>query len=153
VKAKRFLEVGCGLGYTAALMGEAGDPGCRVDTIEAGAEHADLASDHLSRRHLSDRVQILRGEAKDLLPTLAEPYDLVFLDADWEGFPSLLPPHPLDATGGTPGQCEPLPPLRRVGQGDARQGGCRGVPHPLVRDRRMVTFIVPEQWHAPSYRL
>jgi predicted O-methyltransferase YrrM len=135
-------------------MGEAGGPGCRVDTIEAVAEHADLASDHLSRRHLSDRVQILRGEAKDLLPTLAEPYDLVFLDADWEGFPSLLPDLVrLTRPGGLLVSANLFPLFAGWAKEMPNKEAVEEYLTRLVRDRRMVTFIVPEQWHALSYRL
>src|SRR5712692_3082720 len=44
-QAKRMLEVGCGLGYTAAVMASAGGPNCHVDTIEANSSHAVLAGE------------------------------------------------------------------------------------------------------------
>ena len=44
VGAERYLEVGCGLGYTAALMAEAGGKSARVDTIEKSAIHASAGS-------------------------------------------------------------------------------------------------------------
>ena len=80
VQPTRFLEVGCGLGYTAALMADAGGPDVRVDTIESVPLHADLAETELSRRGLAGPVCILRGHAEDVLPTLTRPYDVVFDD-------------------------------------------------------------------------
>jgi predicted O-methyltransferase YrrM len=80
VVATRFLEVGTGLGYTAALMADAGGPRSRVDTIEIDPDHADLAEAELGRRSLSGRVRIIRGDAKDILQSLDEPYDVVFSD-------------------------------------------------------------------------
>ena len=80
IGAKRFLEVGTGLGYTAALMADAGGPKSYVDTIEIDPVHADLAEAELGKRGLSHRVRILRGDAKDILQTLDEPYDAVFSD-------------------------------------------------------------------------
>jgi protein-L-isoaspartate O-methyltransferase len=80
IGATRFLEVGTGLGYTAALMADAGGPKSHVDTIEIDPVHADRAEAELGERGLSDRVRILRGEAKDILLTLDEPYDVVFSD-------------------------------------------------------------------------
>ena len=80
IGAKRFLEVGTGLGYTAALMADAGGPDSRVDTIEIDPVHADLAEAELSKRGVSDRVRILRGDATEILQTLDEPYDAVFSD-------------------------------------------------------------------------
>ena len=80
IGARRFLEVGAGLGYTAALMADAGGPDCRVDTIEIDPVHANIAEPELGKRGLSDRVRILRGDARDILQTLDEPYDVVFSD-------------------------------------------------------------------------
>jgi protein-L-isoaspartate O-methyltransferase len=80
IGATRFLEIGTAVGYTAALMADAGGPGCRVDTVENDAVHADMAEAELEKRGLLDRVQVLRGDALDVLPDLAGPYDVVFLD-------------------------------------------------------------------------
>ena len=80
IGATRFLEVGAGLGYTAALMADAGGPTSRVDTIELDPAHADIAEAELGKRGLSNRVRILRGDAKDILQALDEPYDVVFSD-------------------------------------------------------------------------
>ena len=80
IGAKRFLEAGTAMGYTAALMADAGGPGSRVDTIESDDDHADMAEAELERRGLLDRVHILRGDSAEVLPTLTEPYDVVFGD-------------------------------------------------------------------------
>ncbi len=80
IGAKRFLEVGTGLGYTTALLADAGGTGCQVDTIEIDPWHADLAQAELSKKGLIDRVRILRGDADQILPTLTEKYDVVFAD-------------------------------------------------------------------------
>jgi predicted O-methyltransferase YrrM len=92
VKPKRFLEVGCGLGYTAALMADAGGPEARVDTIESDPLHADLAEAELSRRGLAGRVRVLRGDENDIIPTLTRTYDVVFMDGgrrEGEDWPEL----------------------------------------------------------------
>ena len=80
VKPTRFLEIGCGLGYTAALMADAGGPKARVDTIESDPLHADLAEKELSRRGLAGRVRILRGDENEIIPALTHTYDVVFVD-------------------------------------------------------------------------
>ena len=85
VGAKRFLELGCALGYTAALMADSGGPESHVDAVENNALHADLAESELSSKGLGNRVRVLRGEAKDILPDLTDPYDVVFLDGGHEG--------------------------------------------------------------------
>ena len=82
IEARRFLEVGCGLGYTAALMADAGGPDAQVDTIEIDPLHADIAERELSRKGLGDRVRVLTGDARDILPRLTEPYDVGFADGE-----------------------------------------------------------------------
>ena len=80
IEAKRFLEVGTGIGYTAALMADAGGQGSQVDTIEVDLDHADRAEAELAKRGLLNRVRILRGDAMKILPMLTRPYDVVFSD-------------------------------------------------------------------------
>ena len=82
IGATRFLEVGTGLGYTAALMADAGGPGCWVDTIENDPLHAEIAGSELSRRGLDGRVRVLLGDAAEVVADLTVPYDVVFLDGD-----------------------------------------------------------------------
>ena len=64
VGAERFLEVGCGLGYTAALMAEAGGRSARVDTIEKSPVHATLAEENISNAGLEGRVRVLRADLR-----------------------------------------------------------------------------------------
>ncbi len=82
VGATRFLEVGTGLGYTAALMADAGRGRCRVDTIENDPLHAEIAEAELRERGLGRSVQVLLGDAAEVVADLTGPYDVVFLDGD-----------------------------------------------------------------------
>ena len=80
VDARRFLDVGSGIGYTAAVMADAGGPDAHVDSIEIDDAHADIAEEEMARRGLADRVDVLAGEVGEILPTLDAPYDIVFVD-------------------------------------------------------------------------
>ena len=148
VKAKRFLEVGCGLGYTAALMAEAGGPESHVDTIENTSLHADLAEEEFSRRGLANRIRILRGEARDILPTLNDPYDIVFADANIDQFRLLLHLTRLTSQGGilitsnTSGLTE---------EWHQYSSSVRDYVTKLVHDARFKTYIIPGV-QAYSYR-
>lgn len=151
--AQRFLEIGTGLGYTTVLMADAGGSSCHVDTIEAVPEHAELAERAFGARHLDDRIRVLRGSARDILPRLADPYDIVFVDADWDGYPALLPdllrltrPGGLLVTGN-------LFPLFEPSTQAAGQGALEEYLQRLVQEPGMRTFIVPGWWKALSYRL
>ena len=83
--ARRFLEVGTGIGYTAVLMAEAGGSTCQVDTVESDTSHADIAEHRVDQSGLSSRINVLRGDANTVLSRLTEPYDVVFLDAGVPG--------------------------------------------------------------------
>src|SRR5437867_12999328 len=89
--ARRILEVGCGHGYTAAVMASAAGPDCRVDTIEENPQHADLAEQAFEQRGFFGRIRVLRGRGQDILPKLKGHYDVVFLDDDWREYPRYLP--------------------------------------------------------------
>lgn len=153
VQARRFLEVGCGLGYTAALMAEAGGPKCRVDTIEAVEEHADLAEAEFDRRGLAPRIRVLRGQAREILPGLTEPYEIIFVDAYWAEYPALLPHLTrLTRPGGVLVTANLFPLFEEWAQQMEHKEAVEEYLTQLVRDRRFRTFIEPES-RALSYRL
>lgn len=81
VEARRILEIGTALGYSAAWLAH-GSPNGRVDTIEADAAHVKLAEAELLRAGVADQVQIHVGRSPDALAQLDAGYDLVFYDAD-----------------------------------------------------------------------
>ncbi len=85
VSARRVLEFGTLGGYSTIWLARAvGDSG-HVDTLEIDPRHADVARRNLDEAGVGDRVEIHVGPAAqtvvDLIAT-AEPYDLVFVDAD-----------------------------------------------------------------------
>jgi predicted O-methyltransferase YrrM len=82
--ARRILEIGCGLGYSALWVADAAGEGASVETIERLAEHADLARGFVEEFGFEDRLQVLIGEGEDVLAGLTGPYDLIH-DDGWFG--------------------------------------------------------------------
>lgn len=82
--AKRILEIGCGLGYSALWLADAAGPDATVETIERFPEHAGLARGFALEFGLAQRVRILLGEGNDILAGLAGPFDLIH-DDGWFG--------------------------------------------------------------------
>jgi len=80
VGAKRILEIGCGLGYSALWLADAAGPDSTIQTIERFPEHAELARGYAAEFGLGNRVHILVGEGDDILLGLAGPYDLIHDD-------------------------------------------------------------------------
>ncbi|KEO85195.1 O-methyltransferase [Tumebacillus flagellatus] len=92
-KPKSILEVGSAIGYSAIVMARATD--AVLTTIERDPERAQEARRNLERAGLTERVQLLEGDALEIIPTLGE-YDLIFLDAakgQYPRFLELLHPH------------------------------------------------------------
>ena len=92
--AKRILELGTLGGYSTIWLAQAvGDDGI-VITIEHAKEYADVAKQNIEYSGFSDRVKIIQGDAADVLRKLieeqAEPFDLIFIDADKPSYSQYL---------------------------------------------------------------
>lgn len=81
MNAKRILEVGCNIGYSATWMALGQNNDGIIDTIEINPEIAEVAENNFKAAGISERVFIHVGAALDVIPTLYAPYDLVFIDA------------------------------------------------------------------------
>ena len=79
--ARRILELGTALGYTA-LSFAYGAPDSTVDTIERDPDHVALAREHIAAAALDHRITVHEGEFAKILPTLDPGYDLAFFDAN-----------------------------------------------------------------------
>lgn len=80
-RAGRVLEVGTFTGVGALAMAEALGPEGTVTTLEADPDTAALARAHLAAHPAGERVQLLCGDARQLLTTLSGPFDLAYVDA------------------------------------------------------------------------
>jgi predicted O-methyltransferase YrrM len=74
------LEVGTAIGYSTLHMAEQLERG-RVVTLERDPERAAQARDYLERGGVSERVELVEGDALETLPALEGPFDLLFVDA------------------------------------------------------------------------
>lgn len=78
----RILEIGTFSGYSTLWMADALPEGGRIDTIERNDEMEELIREGFARAGKSYCIRLLMGDALDILPTLDERYDLVYIDAD-----------------------------------------------------------------------
>ena len=74
------LEVGTAIGYSTLHMAEQLESG-RVVTLERDPERAAQARDYLDRGGVSDRVDLIEGDALETIASLDGPFDLLFVDA------------------------------------------------------------------------
>lgn len=82
--AKRVVEVGTLIGYSAIHMARALPSDGHLWSIEFEPRHAEVARANLATAGLTDRVTVIVGAGRDILPTLVThgPFDAVFIDAD-----------------------------------------------------------------------
>jgi predicted O-methyltransferase YrrM len=84
--ARSILEIGTLGGYSSMWMARALPTGGRVITLEAAAQHAEVARANFSRAGLAESIELRLGSALDTLPELAAegrgPFDLIFIDAN-----------------------------------------------------------------------
>jgi len=79
VQARRILELGTALGYTA-LSFAYGAPNSTVDTVERDPDHVALARDNIAAAALDHRITVHEGDFATVLQTLDAGYDLAFFD-------------------------------------------------------------------------
>jgi caffeoyl-CoA O-methyltransferase len=91
--ARRVLEIGTLGGYSTIWLARALPEGGRLVSLELDAHHAEVARSNVERAGLSERVEVRVGDARESLADLhgaGEVFDLVFIDADKEGYPEYL---------------------------------------------------------------
>jgi len=81
-KPKVILEIGTLVGYSALRMSRFLPSGARIMCVEISNSFAEEAQDNFSKAGLSNMIQIIIGDAKEVIPNLKETVDLLFLDAE-----------------------------------------------------------------------
>lgn len=80
-RPERILEIGAAVGFSALLMSEYAGNGCRIDTIENYEKRIQKAEENIKRAGKEEQIHLLKGDAMEILKTLEEPYDMIFVDA------------------------------------------------------------------------
>lgn len=92
--ARRVLEIGTLGGYSTIHLARALPEGGSLVSLELDERYAGVARENIREAGLEDRVEVRVGEAKASLTRMVEEgegtFDLVFIDADKEGYPEYL---------------------------------------------------------------
>jgi predicted O-methyltransferase YrrM len=78
----RVLEIGTFTGYSTICLAKGLVENGQLITIEKDDEITAFAEKYISRSGKADSIRLLRGDARNIIPTLNDSFDLVFLDAD-----------------------------------------------------------------------
>ena len=90
IKPKRILEIGTAIGYSAMCFSEFLATNGKIDTIERDEERAKEAEENFKKVEVEEKINLHVGDAVEILPTLDEKYDMVFIDAAKGKYPFFL---------------------------------------------------------------
>ena len=82
----RILEVGTFTGYSALCLAKGLQTGGKLFTIELREQDAALAQSFFNKSLQAGKIFQLTGNAMEIIPTLQEIWDIVFIDADKTGY-------------------------------------------------------------------
>jgi caffeoyl-CoA O-methyltransferase len=86
MRAGRVLEIGTFTGYSSICMASALPPGGRIVTLDVNEDTTEIARRYATEAGLADRIDYRLGPAIDTMAELEGAFDLVFIDADKEGY-------------------------------------------------------------------
>ena len=87
---KKILEIGAAVGYSAMCFSEFLVEDGKIDTIERDKERIKEAKENFKKVEVEDKINLYEGDAVEILPTLNERYDMVFIDAAKGKYPFFL---------------------------------------------------------------
>jgi predicted O-methyltransferase YrrM len=82
LNARRILEIGTFTGYGCLCLAEGLTPDGIITTIDSSEENTWLAEKYFNISPYSDKIKLHIGKALEVIPTLNEVWDLVYIDAD-----------------------------------------------------------------------
>ena len=88
MRPARVLEIGTFTGFSTICMARGMAADSLLTTIEANKEVEGIIRKYLAKAGVEDRVQLIIGDAKAVIPTLEGGFDLVFIDADKLSYPT-----------------------------------------------------------------
>lgn len=92
IGAKKIVEIGTLAGYSGLWLARALPSDGKLYTIDASAKHVAIARAHFSRSGVADQVEVMQGQAMDMLHKLEPqaPFDFMFIDANKDQYPEYL---------------------------------------------------------------
>ncbi len=82
IKPQQILEIGTFTGFSALCLLKGLQAGGKLHTIELREEDAATAEKYFVKANVTNKIQLYLGDARQIIPTLNQQWDLVFIDAD-----------------------------------------------------------------------
>lgn len=91
IKPKNILEIGTAVGYSSILMSSHLKEGGRITSLERHDVMYNQATKNIKDFGLEDKIDVVFGDAKDILPKLDEKFDFIFMDSAKSKYIEFLP--------------------------------------------------------------
>lgn len=82
LQPRRILEIGTYMGYSALCLAEGLGEDGKIITLDVNEETNEIAKEFWARTPLYSKIESYLGNALEIIPRIAETFDLVFIDAD-----------------------------------------------------------------------
>ena len=82
IKPERILEIGTFMGYSASCLAKGLTQEGKLHTLEIRKEDATISQNYFSKSLYNEQIILHVGDALEVIPTLHEVWDLIFIDAD-----------------------------------------------------------------------
>ena len=89
-KINSILEIGTAVGYSAICFTEILQENGLIDTIERELERINEAKENIKKAEVEGKINLLFGDAVEILPTIHKKYDMIFIDAAKGKYPFFL---------------------------------------------------------------
>ena len=90
IQPKFILEIGTAVGYSSMCFSKYIKDNGNIDTIEREHERVEEARKNIEIVGVADKINIIEGDAVEILPTINKKYDVVFIDAAKGKYPFFL---------------------------------------------------------------
>ena len=82
IKPNRILEIGTYTGYSALCLAEGLTENGKLITIDINEELEDITREYIQKAKMENLIDYVIGNAMEIIPTITEEFDIVFIDAD-----------------------------------------------------------------------
>lgn len=86
IQPNRILEIGTYTGYSAICLAAGLKKDGKLITIDVNEELEKITKKHFEKAGLSEKIEFKIGNALEIIPTLSETFDMVFIDADKKNY-------------------------------------------------------------------
>ncbi len=87
MQPKRILEIGTYTGYSALALAEGLTEDGKLFTIDVNEEREEIVAEFVEKAEMNAKIIPLIGDAAQIIPTLEDVFDIVFIDADKRNYP------------------------------------------------------------------